>query len=81
MRGRPDHESTRVVVTASNIPGSKVRDVFKVAVSALVATGATAMVQLEVSACHPEGIPHDTLDLTVKEGLRQLNADHGLTTG
>ena len=76
-----DHESTRVVVTASNIPGSKVRDVVKVAVSPLVATGAAVTVKLEVSASHPDGIPHDTLDLTVKEGLRQLDIDHDVTPG
>ena len=49
------------------------------AVTPLVATGATVTVNLEVTASHPEGIPRDTLDLAVKEGLRQLNIDHDLT--
>ena len=71
-------DSTQVVVTATQIPGSKVRDVIKVAVTPLVATGATVTVNLEVTASHPEGIPRDTLDLAVKEGLRQLNIDHHL---
>ena len=77
---RSSHESTSVTVAASHIPGSKVRDVVKVAVSPLIATGATVTVKLEVTASHPEGIPHDTLDLTVKEGLRQLNIDHDVTS-
>lgn len=78
-RGRASQDTTRVLVTASHIPGDKIRDVVKVAVTPLIATGATVTVKLEVSASHPEGIPHDTLDLTVKEGLRQLNIDHHVT--
>ena len=65
-------------MTATQIPGSKVRDVVKVAVTPLVATGATVTVTLKVTASHPEGIPRDTLDLAVQEGLRQLNIDHHL---
>ena len=72
-------ESTKVVFTATRIPGSNVRDVIKVAVTPLIATGATVTVTLEVTASHPDGIPRDTLELAVKEGLRQLNIDHDLT--
>lgn len=75
----PSGDPTQVVVTAAQIPGGKVRDVIKVAVTPLVATGATVTVTLEVTATHPEGIQRDTLDLTVQEGLRQLNIDHHLT--
>lgn len=78
-RSRTSQDSTRVLVTASHIPGNKIRDVVKVAVSPLIATGATVTVELEVLASHPDGIPYDTLDLGVKEGLRQLNIDHDLT--
>ena len=78
-QGRASQGTTRVLVTASHIPGDKIRDVVKVAVTPLIATGATVTVKLEVSASHPEGIPHDTLDLTVREGLRQLNIDHHVT--
>ena len=74
----PSSEFTKVVFTATQIPGSKVRDVIKVAVTPLIATGAAVTVTLEVTASHPEGIPRDTLELAVKEGLRQLNIDHDL---
>jgi len=71
---RPDTRT--VVVTATRIPANKVRDVVKVAVTPLVATGADVTVTLEINAAHAEGIPQDRLDLVVKEGLRQLGIDH-----
>ncbi len=45
----------------------------------LVAAGATVTVDLTIDASRPEGIPRNTLNLTVKEGLRQLGIDHELT--
>lgn len=72
-------DPTRVVVSAHQIPADRIRDVVKVAVGPLVAAGATVTVDLAINASRPEGIPRNTLDLTVKEGLRQLGIDHQLT--
>ena len=72
----PSGDPTHVVVTAQQIPADRIRDVVKVAVGPLVATGATVTATLTISAARPEGIPGSTLDLTVKEGLRQLGIDH-----
>ena len=72
----PHPDTTTVVVTATRIPASKIRDVVKIAVMPLVSSGATVTVTLEINASRPEGIPHDTLDLVVKEGLRQLGIEH-----
>ena len=75
----PTADPTSVVVTASQVPADRVRDVVKVAVSPLVATGASVTVTLTISASHPEGINRNTLDLTVEEGLRQLGIEYDLT--
>jgi len=72
----PSPGARTVVVTATRIPADKVRDVVKVAVTPLVATGADVTVSLEINAAHAEGIPQDRLDLVVKEGLRQLGIEH-----
>lgn len=72
-------DATSVVICASEVPADRVRDVVKVAVAPLVATGASVTVTLTISASRPEGIPQSTLDLTVKEGLRQLGIDHQLS--
>ncbi len=72
-------DATSVVISASKVPANRVRDVVKVAVAPLVATGASVNVTMTISASRPEGIPQDTLDLTVKEGLRQLGIDHQLS--
>ena len=69
-------DTTSIVVTATRIPANKVRDVVKIAVTPLVATGADVTVTLEINAAHADGIPQDRLDLVVKEGLRQLGIDH-----
>ena len=68
-----------MVIGANQIPAHRVRDVVKVAVAPLVASGATVTVTLTIKAFRAEGIPRNTLDLTVKEGLRQLCFDHQLT--
>ena len=75
----PRGDATSVVVCANQIPADRVRDVVKVAVAPLVASGATVTVTLTIKAFRSEGIPRNTLDLTVKEGLRQLGIDHQLT--
>jgi hypothetical protein len=52
------------------------RDVIKVAILPFAASGARVESNLEVAAEASEaGIPRETLDLTVLEGLRQLGLD------
>jgi hypothetical protein len=52
------------------------RDVIKVAILPFAASGAQAETTLEVAVEGSElGIPRETLDLTVLEGLRQLGLD------
>ena len=75
----PRGDATSVVISANQVPADRVRDVVKVAVAPLVASGATVTVTLTIKAFRAEGIPRNTLDLTVKEGLRQLGIDHQLT--
>ena len=75
----PTGDPTSVVVTANQVPADRVRDVVKVAVLPLVAAGASVTVTLTIRASHPEGIKRNTLDLTVKEGLRQLGIEYDLT--
>ena len=75
----PHPDTTTVVVTATRIPASKIRDVVKIAVMPLVSSGATVTVTLEINASRPEGIPQDTLDLVITEGLRQLGIEHHVT--
>lgn len=69
-------KTSGIVITTAQVPADKIRDIVKVAVTPLVSKGAEVTVTLEINASHPEGIPHDTLDLVVKEGLRQLGIDH-----
>ena len=75
----PTGDPTSVVITANQVPADRVRDVVKVAVSPLVAVGASVTVTLTIRAAHPEGIKRDTLDLVVEEGLRQLGIEYDLT--
>ena len=51
------------------------RDVLKVAILPLAATGATVEVDILITANSESGIPSETLDLTVAEGLRQLGLE------
>ena len=71
-------DPTRVTLTARGIPADKIREIVKVAIMPLAATGADLDISVEVVASHPDGIPRSTLDLTVAEGLRQLGLDHDL---
>jgi hypothetical protein len=60
----------RVEITLADVPADKMREVVKVAVLPLATSGATVQATVEIG---PEGgIPRDTLELTVLEGLRQL---------
>ena len=54
----------------------KIRDVIKVAVMPLAASGAGVSVAIEVIADSASGISRNTIDLVVKEGLRQLGVHH-----
>lgn len=69
-------KTSGIAITTTHVPAEKIRDIVKVAVTPLVSKGAEVTVTLEINASHPEGIPHDTLDLVVREGLRQLGIDH-----
>jgi len=59
-----------------NVPADKMRDVIKVAILPFAASGARVETTVEVVAEASEaGIPRETLDLTVLEGLRQLGLE------
>jgi hypothetical protein len=79
----PNHETISPVGTVAGVtvyvrgvPGSKVREVVKVAVLPLNAVSADVTVELVI---HAEGgltgIPQETLNLVVLEGLRQLGLE------
>ncbi len=64
---------TRVTVTIKGVPASKARDVVKVAVLPLSAASSEVTVDMTITADGGlAGIPRETLDLVVAEGLRQL---------
>lgn len=78
--GGADHKPSTTPTTLSSVtvrvgavPSSKARDVLKVAVVPLSASGAEVTVDFVVRAEGGlAGIPRDTLNLVVLEGLRQL---------
>ncbi len=62
-----------VTVEVRGAPGSKVREIVKVAVLPLTAVSADVSVDVVIHADGGlAGIPRDTLNLVVREGLRQL---------
>jgi hypothetical protein len=62
-----------VTLHVRGVPGSKARDVIKVAVLPLSAASPEVSVDLTIRAAGGmSGIPRETLDLVVLEGLRQL---------
>lgn len=62
-----------VTIHVSDVPGSKARDVVKVAVLPLNAASPDVIVELTIRAEGGlAGIPRETLDLVILEGLRQL---------
>jgi hypothetical protein len=65
-----------VTITVTGVPPDKAREVVKVAVLPLAANGADVNVSFTVVASASGGIPGETLDLVVREGLRQLGVDH-----
>jgi hypothetical protein len=67
---------THVTISVQGVGADKIRDVLKVAVFPLASGGATVSISVEVVADDPSGIPRNTLDLVVLEGLRQLGVEH-----
>jgi hypothetical protein len=67
--------NTRVILRLKGVPADRARDVLKVAILPLATTGATVSVDMQITASADNGIPGETLDLTVVEGLRQLGID------
>ena len=66
----------RVRLRIAGVPAAKARDVIKVAVLPLTAAAADTRVTFEVEADGGlGGIPRETLELVVYEGLRQLGLD------
>jgi hypothetical protein len=69
-------DPTRLLVRVNGVSADKIRDVIKVSVMPLAAAGADVSVTVEVLAESSTGIPRNTIDLVVKEGLRQLGVQH-----
>jgi hypothetical protein len=67
----------KVTIRVTGVPGSQARDVVKVAVLALTAASSDVTLELTIRADGGlAGIPRETLNLVVLEGLRQLGLDH-----
>jgi hypothetical protein len=62
-----------VIVTVTGVPPDKARDVLKTAIMPLAAESTEVRIDFRIEAKGgPAGIPRNTLDLVVKEGLKQL---------
>jgi hypothetical protein len=72
--------NTRVSLRLTGVPADRARDVLKVAILPLATAGATVSVDMQITASSDNGIPGETLDLTVVEGLRQLGIDFEIDT-
>jgi hypothetical protein len=72
---------TRVRIKLRGVHADRARDVLKVAILPLATTGATVEVDMQIAADSDSGIPAETLDLTVAEGLRQLGIAFEIETG
>lgn len=71
-RGRPSDTLPGVTITVRGVPGEQMREVVKSAVLPL-AGSADVSVDMRITATgSQQGIPRQTLDLVVKEALRQL---------
>jgi hypothetical protein len=67
---------TRVRVTIGQVPADKARDIVKVAILPLHANSVSTTFDIVITADGgAAGIPRDTLELVVGEGLRQLGLD------
>lgn len=74
-------DPTKLTVRVSGVSADKIRDVIKVAVMPLAAAGADVSVNVEVVADSATGVPRNTIDLVVNEGLRQLGVQHDVDEG
>ena len=74
ISGSADPKTLRVKV--SGVSADKIRDVIKVGVMPLASAGADITITVEIDAELQSGIPRNTIDLVVKEGLRQLGVQH-----
>ena len=67
---------SRVIIRIADVPASKARDVVKVAVLPLSASASDVTLALTITADGGlAGIPRETLNLVVLEGLRQLGLE------
>ena len=72
-KDEPSRTLSKVTVSVKGIPGSKARDVVKVAVLPLGASSSDVSVEMTIRADGGlTGISRETLNLVVLEGLRQL---------
>lgn len=72
---------SRVRVVVRNVSADKARDVIKVAVLPLSANSVSTTFDIEIHADGGvNGIPKETIDLVVAEGLRQLGLQADVTT-
>ena len=68
------HSHVRIALT--DVPAERARDVVKVAVLPLSASGADVRLSIQIEAeGGAAGIPRETVELVVREGLRQLGLD------
>jgi uncharacterized protein len=75
-RGTQSVDPTRIRLSIRNVPMDKIREVLKVTVFPLAASGAVVTTTVEIAAESSSGIPRNTLELVVLEGLRQLGIEH-----
>jgi hypothetical protein len=70
----------RLTITVRGVPADKARDILKVAVLPLATESVNVTVDFAITADARNGIPSRTLDLIVKEGLRQLGVQYDVNT-
>ena len=71
--GAPPATVARVVVSITGVPPDKAREVLKTAIMPLAAESAEVSIDYRIEAVGgSSGIPRNTLDLVVREGLKQL---------
>jgi hypothetical protein len=65
----------RLTLRITGVSSDRIRDVLKVTVFPLSAAGAVVNAKIEIVAESASGIPRDTIDMVVLEGLRQLGVE------
>ena len=75
-KDEPSSPPRRISITVTGVPADKARDVVKVAVMPLASEGSSVEVTFSIEAIGgASGISRNTIDLVVREGLRQLGLD------